>query len=131
MRRFFGLLPLLLVLTAGCAGSAGAADYEDALFVDVRTPDEYAAGHVAGARLIPVDEFEARLAELAPYRDQRVVLYCRTGRRSGIALDILQRHGFTAAENAGAFTRLAELGLPTETGLPTATGAGADPQDSP
>jgi rhodanese-related sulfurtransferase len=114
------LLAFILVLAScgggGGDGSAAADDYRGALFVDVRTPEEFAAGHVEGALLIPVDELEARIGELDEYRDQRVVLYCRTGRRSGIALDILNRQGFTAAENAGAFTRLRDLGLPTRTG---------------
>jgi phage shock protein E len=126
MLERFRLAPLLaLLLMTACAAAPPAGDYEGALFVDVRTPEEYAAGHVDGALLIPVDELEDRLAELAAHRDERVVLYCRTGRRSGIALDILQRYGFTAAENAGAFTRLASLGLPTATGLP---GRAVDPE---
>jgi phage shock protein E len=119
MRKLLALLAVMAV--AGCGGGAGApsaADYEGAIIVDVRTPEEVAAGHVTGALHIPVDEMEARIGELAAYRDERVVLYCRTGRRSGIALDILRQNGFTAVENAGAFDALRAQGLPTSTGLP-------------
>lgn len=111
---------LALILAAAGASACGqgwdASDAADTVFVDVRTPAEYAAGHVDGAILIPVDELEARLAELEPYRDQDIALYCRTGRRSAAALEILQAHGFTRVENSGSFDGLARQGLPTATG---------------
>jgi phage shock protein E len=88
------------------------------LYVDVRTRDEYAAGHVEGAILIPYDEMGSRWREIAEYADRPVVLYCRTGRRSGIAERILQSHGFSQVEDAGAFDRLAREGVPTATGYP-------------
>lgn len=66
------------------------------LVLDVRTPEEYAAGHLPGARLIPHDQLAARLAELTSARDkdQEVIVYCRTGRRAALAIDALQRAGF-------------------------------------
>jgi rhodanese-related sulfurtransferase len=63
--------------------------------VDVRTPAEYAAGHVPGAVNIPFDQIAARAAELGP-TEEPVLLYCRTGRRSGIAAEELRKLGFTA-----------------------------------
>jgi len=63
--------------------------------LDVRTPMEFEAGHVPGAVNIPYDQVAARIAELGP-RDRPVLLYCRTGRRSGIAAAELARLGFTA-----------------------------------
>ena len=63
--------------------------------VDVRTPQEWAAGHVPGATLVPFDQIEARAAELGP-KDKPIVLYCRTGRRTGIARAALVKLGFTA-----------------------------------
>ena len=65
------------------------------LIVDVRTADEFAAGHVPGAINIPYDQMEARSAEIVTYKDQAVVLYCRSGRRSGIAAETLAGKGFT------------------------------------
>lgn len=62
--------------------------------LDVRTPAEFAAGHVPGARNISHDELPARLAELAPLKDQPVVLYCRSGRRTAIAVRALRDAGF-------------------------------------
>jgi phage shock protein E len=66
-----------------------------ALVVDVRTPAEYQAGHVPGARLIPFDQIAARAGEL-PAKDQPVLLYCRTGRRTALAATALQQLGYTA-----------------------------------
>ena len=62
--------------------------------LDVRTPPEYAAGHIAGAALIPVQELEARVSELADHKGKPVLVYCRSGRRSAIAVKILRRAGF-------------------------------------
>lgn len=57
------------------------------LLVDVRTADEFADGHLDGAVNIPVDELRGRLAEVP--RDREVIVYCRTGRRSANAAEIL------------------------------------------
>lgn len=61
--------------------------------VDVRTPAEYQAGHVPGAVNIPYDELEKRYAELGP-PSTPLLLYCRSGRRSGIAVRTLREKGF-------------------------------------
>jgi rhodanese-related sulfurtransferase len=62
--------------------------------LDVRTPAEFAAGHVPGARNVSHDQLAAKLAELEPLRDKDVVLYCRSGRRSLLAEDVLRKAGF-------------------------------------
>jgi len=61
--------------------------------VDVRTPQEFASGHVPGAINIPYEEVGKRTAEIGP-PSTPVVLYCRSGRRSGIAADALKKAGF-------------------------------------
>lgn len=63
--------------------------------IDVRTPEEFASGHVPGARNIPLDDLEANLPGLAALKDQPVVVYCRSGRRAGIALEKLTQEGFS------------------------------------
>jgi phage shock protein E len=63
--------------------------------LDVRTPAEFAAGHVPGARNVSHDQLAAKLAELEPLRDKDVVLYCRSGRRSLLAEEVLRKAGFT------------------------------------
>jgi len=66
----------------------------DHLFVlDVRTPQEFAEGHVPGAVNISHDQLAARLADVP--KDKDVVLYCRSGRRAGMAADVLRANGYT------------------------------------
>ena len=73
--------------TARSLAAAGAK------VVDVRTPEEFASGHVPGAINIPYDQIARRASEIGPPSTQ-VLLYCRTGRRSGIAADALDRAGY-------------------------------------
>ena len=61
--------------------------------LDVREPDEYAAGHIPGITLIPMGEVASRLAELP--RDKEIIVTCRTGNRSSQIADLLREQGFT------------------------------------
>ena len=65
------------------------------LIVDVRTPEEFAAGHVPGAVNVPIDALESRLTELFPHREDGVVVYCERGPRAGYAVSILERSAFS------------------------------------
>lgn len=87
-----------------------------ATVIDVRTPEEYADGHLAGARNIDVnaDTFDDRVAELP--RDGSYVVYCRTGSRSAEAAARMADLGFTGIADAGAFDELVEAGASTQTG---------------
>ena len=68
---------------------------DQSLFVlDVRTPEEYAAGHLPGAVNIPSGELVVRIAELAHARERDVVVYCKTGVRTAAALEVLGKAGF-------------------------------------
>lgn len=66
----------------------------DVLVLDVRAPQEYAEGHVPGALNVPHDQLAARLAELKGAENRPVVVYCRSGRRAGLALEVLKQNGF-------------------------------------
>ena len=69
-----------------------------ALFVlDVRTPEEYAAGYVPDAVNIPHDQLASRIAEVP--KDREVVIYCRSGRRAEIAGQVLAGQGYTKLEH--------------------------------
>lgn len=72
--------------------------------VDVRTPAEFAAGHVPGAVNIPHDEMAARHAEVGP-PSTPVLLYCRTGRRTAIAGQALRDRGFTSIYDMQSYDR--------------------------
>lgn len=88
--------PPITVPAIGAAALAQrlAAPQGPLTLLDVRTPEEFAAGHVPGARNIPVQELAARLAELDAARSDDIVVYCRTGRRAATALQTLQAKGF-------------------------------------
>jgi metal-sulfur cluster biosynthetic enzyme/rhodanese-related sulfurtransferase len=68
------------------------------LVLDVRTPAEFASGHIPNARLIPVDELEDRLGEL-PSADTPILVHCAAGGRSTAACELLGRRGFTRLHN--------------------------------
>jgi rhodanese-related sulfurtransferase len=72
---------------------------EGALLLDVREPEEFSAGHAPEAKLIPLGQLAARLQEIAEHKDKPVVVICRSGRRSGIAVAQLQAAGFTQVSN--------------------------------
>ncbi len=77
-----------------------------ALLVDVRSAEEYAAGHVEGAINIPHDSVEARLAAFGNNKNREIVLYCRSGRRSDLAKQTLLARGFHNVFNAGGYDDL-------------------------
>lgn len=79
------------------------------LLVDVRTAAEFAEGHIRGARNLPVQEMERKMRELP--KDKPVILYCRSGNRSGMALQMLQAAGYTNVYNAGGLHELTKQGL--------------------
>ena len=85
--------------------------------VDVREPFEWDAGHVAGATLIPLADLPARLEEELPDRDAPLLLYCRTGARSGRAALFLASRGYTSVVNlADRIDRWQALGGAWESG---------------
>lgn len=92
-----------------------AARHADApLVVDVREPDEYAAGHVPGARLVPVDKIPGTLDELPT--DSPVYVVCASGNRSRSGADQLAERGIDAWSVAGGTSAWAESGRPIATG---------------
>jgi phage shock protein E len=75
-----------------------------ATLVDVRTPNEYAEGHIAGAVNIPVQELAQRMNEVGS-RDAAVVVYCRSGVRSRRAAEMLKEAGFLSVHDLGGMSR--------------------------
>jgi len=71
--------------------------------LDVRTPQELKGplGHIKGVVNIPVQNLEERINELNKYKDRPILVICRSGNRSGIATQILNKHKFKAANVLG------------------------------
>ena len=78
----------------------------EALIVDVRTPEEFADGHYPGAINIPHETILDGLNQLGVTQVTPVILYCRSGNRSGQAEQALREKGFTEATNAGGLEAL-------------------------
>jgi rhodanese-related sulfurtransferase len=90
-------------------------NHKNAMVLDVREEDEYKAGHVLNSKLIPLGKLNARIGELEKYRDQSIVVVCRSGIRSAKACVTLGKHGFTQAHNlAGGVNAWQKAKLPLE-----------------
>jgi rhodanese-related sulfurtransferase len=72
---------------------------EDALVLDVRTQDEFARGHIVGARHVPLADLDKRLAEFDKMKSRPVILCCQSGARSASALATLKKSGFQQVFN--------------------------------
>ena len=73
----------------------------DSVILDVREQDEYDAGHIAGAILIPYTEIENKAEQILPDKDKLILVYCRSGRRSKIAAQALADLGYTNVKEFG------------------------------
>lgn len=69
-------------------------DGEVTLILDVRNEDEFAKGHLKNAIQIPVKELKENLSDIEKFKDELVLVYCRSGKRSAEAVDILKENGF-------------------------------------
>lgn len=132
------LLVAIAIAVAGCGGTEAVADRPEApppagvrlvspetafslagetdmMVIDVRTPAEFADGHLAGASLVDFEapDFRSRIGELD--RDGRYVVYCRSGNRSGQAVAQMEELGFTdVADVDGGILAWESAGLPVD-----------------
>ncbi len=74
---------------------------EGYIILDVRSQSEYDEGHIPGAILIPNTEIEERAEESLPDKDQLILVYCRSGRRSKLAAETLVELGYTNIREFG------------------------------
>ena len=81
--------------------SAVAAADPGPIWIDVRTVAEYEGGHLPGARNINFDRIGAHIVEITTDKNAVVMLYCKSGRRSGFAKQTLEQLGYSNVVNAG------------------------------
>ena len=87
----------------------------DALVVDLRSADDYAKGHILGARNIPLADLERRAGELEKLKAKPLILHCADGNRTGGGVAVLRAKGFDKAHNlAGGYAAWLRAGLPVE-----------------
>ena len=93
-----------LALLGGCSTPESEAAHQavaaGARLIDVRTPEEFARGHLDGAVNIPFDQLADRVAEVGP-TDTAVVVYCHSGGRSAVATKTLHDAGFSKVVDLG------------------------------
>ncbi|MFM1908764.1 MAG: hypothetical protein RLZZ591_2441 [Pseudomonadota bacterium] len=116
-----GALLLLPVMQGAASTGLGPNDVvqlinrEKAVVIDVCEPNEFAAGHVVGARNIPLGQLEEKLPQAVKNKALPVVLVCQSGMRSGRALSTAKKLGFEKAYSlAGGLGAWKTLNLPVE-----------------
>lgn len=111
--RWVILLLLLSAWTIPALVLAGENAAARPLVIDVRTEPEWKEGHLEGALLIPYEKIGEEIGKVAPDKKAKIVVYCRTGRRSGIALDTLMKMGYEDVTNLiDAREASGKLGIP-------------------
>jgi len=97
----------LSTLFSSAATSEAVVWNQDALIIDVRSPGEFASGHVDGALNVPLDRFAQAYTSAAPNKSRQIILYCQSGARSGQAMRILQQQGYENVVNGGSTSAVA------------------------
>ncbi|MCQ4313532.1 rhodanese-like domain-containing protein [Pseudomonas stutzeri] len=106
------LLLLMISTTTAIAGdidksaALAALQRPDSILIDVRTAKEHSEGSLPGSTRIEAQDLAERIADVAPDKHAPVILYCRTGRRSSAAQDLLQQLGYSQVINAGGYDDL-------------------------
>ncbi|TQV62750.1 MAG: rhodanese-like domain-containing protein [Halothiobacillaceae bacterium] len=89
--------------------------HDQPLLLDVREIDEYRAGYLRDAKHIPLGQLGAKIDQIEAWKDKPVIIYCRSGNRSGVACGQLAKQGFTKLYNlAGGILAWQHDGLPVK-----------------
>ncbi|MGA1389747.1 MAG: rhodanese-like domain-containing protein [Ilumatobacteraceae bacterium] len=122
-RLSIALVAISTIALGACSSSDASSSRVDAaviaesIIIDVRTPEEYVAGHLDGATLIDIKDasFDAKMAELDP--NASYIIYCRSGNRSAQAVERMKEAGFTNLTDLGSLENASE-----ETGIAIVAG---------
>ena len=115
--RYLFYIAICLLFISGCAKkqddttqtTGSSVSYqspdtgESMLVIDVRTKQEYSSGHIKGAINISYNEIANKIENYTSDKNQKILLYCLSGSRSGVALSTLKKEGYTNVENIGSF----------------------------
>ena len=104
---------LLMTMLMFISLSSMASDSET-VWIDVRSAEEFAACHLKGAINIPHTEIKQQITTIAADKDTNIALYCKSGRRAGIALDALKELGYIKVTNHGGYEDLKKQQLDDE-----------------
>ncbi|MBT1073132.1 rhodanese-like domain-containing protein [Pelotalea chapellei] len=112
MKFLRGFISIMMVCGL-LAGNATAAEKATAqpVVVDVRSQQEWLTGHLEGAVLIPHEQIVEGIAKVTSDKKAKILLYCRSGRRTAIAIDELKKNGYENLINLGSIENASkELG---------------------
>ena len=103
MKKLFSILSgIVLLVISGCSSTEGKISMENnAVLLDVRTPEEHKSGYLEGAFLLPLAELESKISSSVPGKNTPIYIYCRSGRRAGTAVEKLKAMGYTDLHNLG------------------------------
>jgi len=120
MKKILILMASLIGLLSGCSNEAQIKAWnmidDGALLVDVRTPAEFNAGHLPGAKLIPLNTIKSQIGAFGEDKNRPIVVYCKSGSRSGSAENLLKAAGFTNVYNAGGYSALMSVKAKLDSG---------------
>ena len=96
------LCGIVLLAISGCCSTESKISMENnAVLLDVRTPEEHKSGYLEGAVLLPLAELESKIFSKVADKNTPVYIYCRSGRRAGTAVEKLKTMGYTDLHNLG------------------------------
>ena len=92
---------VLLAISGCCSTESKISMGNNAVLLDVRTPEEHKSGYLEGAVLLPLAELESKISSKVADKNTPVYIYCRSGRRAGTAVEKLKTMGYTDLHNLG------------------------------
>ena len=103
MKTLFSILCgfVLLAISGCCSTESKISKENNAVLLDVRTPEEHKSGYLEGAVLLPLAELESKTVNKIPDKNTPIYIYCRSGRRAGTAVEKLKAMGYTNLHNLG------------------------------
>ncbi|MDP8177853.1 rhodanese-like domain-containing protein [Pasteurella skyensis] len=107
MKTFY--LAVLSLIILGLTLPSVSVAKEKAVWIDVRTQQEWDNGHLKNAVLIPYNEIAAKIQTVVKDRKQLINLYCHSGRRAEVARKKLVQMGYTNARNRGRYDQLRQI----------------------
>ncbi|MDR4507560.1 MAG: hypothetical protein MRJ65_04870 [Candidatus Brocadiaceae bacterium] len=107
MSKCILILGLFVTMMNGVMGQE-AQEAKPIWWIDVRTSKEFESGHVEDAINIPHDIIGQKITDITTNKDAEIHLYCRSGRRSGLAKRVLEKMGYTKVTNDGGYEDLKE-----------------------
>ena len=105
------ILAILLLLISSQHISSKSTRTAQAVWIDVRTLNEYQEEHIQDAILIPFDSIDSGIRKMNLAKDTEIFLYCRSGKRSNKALHTLKKAGYTNAVNIGSLENAKKISL--------------------